>query len=249
MWNIHIFDELESTQTYARHLLESGSAKHGDVIQALHQTQGKGRYDDRPWYDEPGANVLVSVIVKNISDDVLQRIQFITGLAIVKTIRVMTASYGIEESYVRLKWVNDVLIHMRKTAGILCETLWSGSELRGCIIGVGMNVNQTIFPYQYRTAPTSFRSETGHNFNIKDVLTVFLSELQWSLERFTVNDFFQSLRSELEWMRSYGLFSAIGSDDKIRSGLMYDSITNDGKIIVHNQAGEIIQLHNATLIL
>ncbi len=41
----------------------------------------------------------------------------------------------------RLKWPNDVMVHDRKLAGILCEARWAGSRLRWIAVGVGMNVH------------------------------------------------------------------------------------------------------------
>ncbi len=45
----------------------------------------------------------------------------------------------------RLKWPNDLYIGARKTAGILIQNTLSGRHLQASVVGIGLNVNQTVF--------------------------------------------------------------------------------------------------------
>ena len=50
----------------------------------------------------------------------------------------MLESYGVEPA---LKWPNDVQVGGRKIAGILAETVVTGSEFLGLVLGIGVNLN------------------------------------------------------------------------------------------------------------
>jgi BirA family biotin operon repressor/biotin-[acetyl-CoA-carboxylase] ligase len=45
-----------------------------------------------------------------------------------------------------IKWPNDVLVNRKKLCGILAEAVWSGSELRGLVLGIGVNVAPESVP-------------------------------------------------------------------------------------------------------
>ncbi len=46
---------------------------------------------------------------------------------------------------VKIKWPNDLLVGDRKMAGILIENMISSQTISHSIIGIGINVNQTVF--------------------------------------------------------------------------------------------------------
>ncbi len=46
----------------------------------------------------------------------------------------------------QVKWPNDVLLNGRKVAGILVESVWSGEDVDGLVIGIGMNVLKGAVP-------------------------------------------------------------------------------------------------------
>src|SRR2546425_10884551 len=45
-----------------------------------------------------------------------------------------------------LKWPNDVLVHDRKLAGILCESRWHGEALQWIALGLGVNLANELPP-------------------------------------------------------------------------------------------------------
>ena len=126
MWNIQTFVELRSTQLLARERLSSGAAKHGDVFIASHQTEGKGRYNDRIWHDEPGANLLMSIVLTDIPEDLHDLMQFAASLCAKGAISAVLDdhfTYEFDSSRIRLKWPNDILLDGKKIAGILAKSI------------------------------------------------------------------------------------------------------------------------------
>jgi BirA family transcriptional regulator, biotin operon repressor / biotin---[acetyl-CoA-carboxylase] ligase len=110
--------------------LLAGAADRPDrsVLFADHQTAGKGRLDRR-WDAPPGANLLVSILFKDVPahpSELTRRIALAARAA-------CTQLSGVD---VRLKWPNDLLVEDRKLAGILAERAASGDV----VVGLGLNV-------------------------------------------------------------------------------------------------------------
>src|SRR5262249_5154529 len=140
---------VESTQSTAFDLAAQGAVDR-TVVVAEHQTAGRGRRG-HPWQDEPGANLLCSIIVR--SSLPIARRPLLSLVAPVAGRVALAAVAGVDA---RLKWPNDVLIGDRKVAGILLESksvattstppqLDPAIEPDATIIGIGVNVSQSRF--------------------------------------------------------------------------------------------------------
>jgi BirA family biotin operon repressor/biotin-[acetyl-CoA-carboxylase] ligase len=127
-------DEVESTNDLAMDRIRAGCVD-GWTVVARRQTRGRGRHG-RAWTDLGGAQLFLSVAL--VAPGVrthLQRLPLAAGLA------VADALHAEAQLTTTLKWPNDVLLHDRKVAGILCEAVFVGTELRGAVVGVGLNLS------------------------------------------------------------------------------------------------------------
>jgi len=242
MWNIQIFDELPSTQAYAKGELQSASARHGDIIIALHQTEGKGRYSDRVWHDEPGMNLLMSAILTDIPETLHGKMQFVAGLSVLQTMRSL-----VPNEKVHLKWANDILVNRKKISGVLSEAIWSGNILKGIVLGIGINVNQDIFLDEVSDNAISLKQVTGKVNLVEDVRDLLLDKLQGTISRYSSEDIIQDLWKELEWMRIIDHFSITEPDGTNFSRLRYEGITDEGALRCLMPHGEVKIFQNATL--
>ena len=77
----------------------------------------------------------------------------------------------------KIKWSNDIYIFDKKVAGILIQNSLISKNIQSSIIGVGMNINQTIFKSDAPN-PTSFKLETGNDFDLDELLEM----LCWKIE-------------------------------------------------------------------
>ena len=123
-----VTEVVETGSTNADLLARVDTAPDRTVLRADHQTAGRGRLD-RTWDAPPGANLLVSLLFREVPDDPTELTHRV-GLAIVDTARELA---GVEAS---LKWPNDVVVDDAKLAGILAQRAPNGVV----VVGAGINL-------------------------------------------------------------------------------------------------------------
>ncbi|MEI8134856.1 MAG: biotin--[acetyl-CoA-carboxylase] ligase [bacterium] len=251
MWKPIRFDELPSTQTYAKNLLHSGKAKHGDVVIASHQSEGRGRFADRIWHDEPRANLLMSVILTKVPEKYREQMQFVAAFLVYQFVNTwLIEVLNDEEVNVQLKWINDVLVDNKKVSGILTESIWSGDTWKGVVIGIGVNINQELFPPEIVDRASSFANVAKRKFDLRQIEEELLYSLALMFELFEAGaDIIEFVRPALEWMRTIGTFAVRDADSMLHDGLRYDGIDDDGTLRCVMSEGAIVRFQNATLIL
>lgn len=156
------FDELNSTNDYATSIAHRNDS-HGIVIVSEFQSQGRGQRESQ-WESEKGKNLLFSIVLHPKFLEVKK--QFLLSKAIALS---LCDALSVFVNGVSIKWPNDIYIGNRKVAGILIEHSFSSPYLGTTIIGVGLNVNQSVF-LSSAPNPTSLSLEVGHNFDINVLL-------------------------------------------------------------------------------
>ncbi len=149
-WRVRWVTETGSTN--ADLLAVADSAPDRSVLVADHQSAGRGRLDRR-WDAPPGANLLVSILFRDVPDDPGELTRRV-GLAAVDAVASVA---GVRA---RLKWPNDVLLDDRKLAGILAQRAGNGAV----VVGIGVNVGW---------APDG-AAALGHRHRPADVLAALL---------------------------------------------------------------------------
>jgi len=169
-----VFDELPSTNIWAvEHI---GELAHGDVIQALRQTAGRGRFK-RAWA-APGKSCLTLSLVLQQPAAHAFPLPMLTPAAAIGT-RNALREFHLEPA---LKWPNDVLIGDRKIAGLLAD---DGGRPETLVLGIGINVNVTapaLATMRFPQAATSMAVERNRLFDIELVCRRLLIALEKSLE-------------------------------------------------------------------
>lgn len=99
------------------------------VLLTAHQTAGRGRLDRR-WDAPPGANLLVSILFRDVPA-VPVELTHRVALAAADACRHVA---GVDAA---LKWPNDLLVGDRKLAGILAQRAPDGAVVAGLGLNVG----------------------------------------------------------------------------------------------------------------
>lgn len=231
MWNVLYYDSLDSTNTFAWEQLSQNALRHGDVIQAGHQTGGRGRFNNRSWADEAGASLLMSVVLTEIKPNLLPLLSFVAGLAAVRALR--RGQTAVNSDRVKLKWPNDILIDRKKIAGILIENCWIGSDLKGCVVGIGVNVNQGAFDGELSRIATSVKQAFNKVTSVNELRDSVLAEFR-SLLNLDRNDLLRQIRRELEWMSSITGLSVHLLEGLDYYDAQYKGVTDDGALLVEH---------------
>jgi BirA family biotin operon repressor/biotin-[acetyl-CoA-carboxylase] ligase len=135
-----ILDKVESTNNYAMAQVHAGLAKHGQAWYAIEQLAGKGQRG-KEWKSNVGENVILTVVVQ--PHKVFNVKPFYLSALVAHICRKCFAE--IAGKHTKIKWPNDIYWRDRKAGGILIENIFKGKEWQWAIIGIGLNVNQTIF--------------------------------------------------------------------------------------------------------
>ncbi len=134
--NIEYYSRLDSTNTEAWELVKENN-NHGTIIITENQTNGKGQ-KNKIWEMVPGKSLVFSLILsKNYPVDRSGLISLSASLALNESLN----KRGLEA---KLKWPNDLFVEGKKIGGILCETKMDNSSIKTMVIGVGVNVNESI---------------------------------------------------------------------------------------------------------
>ncbi len=129
---LHILNDIDSTNTYAREQIEQGFGS-GFVCMAERQSRGRGRLG-RDWVSPFGRNIYLSAIWEfQQGVAALEGLSLAVGVAVCRAIKVLGVT-GIE-----LKWPNDILLGGRKVGGILLEMLGDPVGVCQVVVGIGIN--------------------------------------------------------------------------------------------------------------
>ena len=165
---IHWFPVVGSTMQVAADFASKGCPS-GTAVAADEQTAGYGRYG-RTWHSEAKSGLYVSVVLRlQIPAESLPVVTLALGLAATEAILSAT---GVPCD---LRWPNDVMAAGKKCCGILVQ-LHEGA----IIAGIGINVNQTIFPDELKSPATSLRIVSG----VEQSRELLLERLLGSIDSF-----------------------------------------------------------------
>lgn len=229
-FKIVYLDETDSTNRWMK---ENGEGEM--VVVADYQTAGKG-CGQNSWESERGKNLLMSMLVhpKKVS----ARTQFIiTQMVSVALCKVIERYLlhpkpllpGGGEHVVTIKWPNDIYVGDKKICGVLIENRLHGRRIADCVVGIGLNVNQTEF-LSDAPNPVSLKQLTGHDIDRDELLQACLEEAQRAIDNKGIH---------LEYMnrlyRREGLhpFSAGGQQFMARVA----GVNDDGRLMLQDEHG------------
>lgn len=151
-YDIHLHDEVTSTQAIARDMLDAGPSdfKTPALIAAHQQTQGKGRGSNR-WLADQGS-IAVTFVLDAPGEASPLELPLRTGLAVRQAL-----TQWLDPAIIQIKWPNDVWVQGKKIAGVLCERRHNKD-----LIGIGLNVNVDLATLIQDDPATASRATSLH---------------------------------------------------------------------------------------
>lgn len=214
------FDQTDSTNTQAKLQMEERALDEGTVFISARQSQGKGT-DGNEW--ESGTDNLSLSVIFNNDTKVNTLFPLYPAVALAKVLR---AKFNIKA---HVKWPNDVLVGTKKIAGILCE----GVAAKYMIVGIGINVNQEVFPDTLKQIATSMKLIKGSNFILEEVFQEFIYEYELLL--FGNADIRQEWLTHTEMLGKTINTTHQGEDNEVT----IIGISDEGFLQIKNSSGEL----------
>ena len=166
MSSIEWLDSCASTNSV---LAGCADAPAGLVIATREQTAGRGQRGNT-WEAQPGANLTFSLLLRPAAIPAARQFELsmIVSLAIVDTVDAVLEDAGCPLR-AEIKWPNDIYVADRKICGILIENTLTGRSIDRSIVGIGLNVNQTVF-LSDAPNPASLCGFTGRAYMLEPLL-------------------------------------------------------------------------------
>ena len=231
--NTVYLERVESTNLFAKSNLHD--LADCTVIHAKEQTAGRGRMQ-RKWVNLGEGNLFMSFVLKP-SDSFNEIYSNLTQYLSVVLCDLLD-EFGVTAE---IKWPNDVQVNGKKIAGILSETVMQGSEFKGLVLGIGVNLNAEKSAVQAipDKAVTSLNLETGSYINLDDFRCRLTEKFFAEYKKFLNNGF--SMIKQKYVRRACFLNREITvkvfNDDK--KGVA-KSITEKGELVLENNNKEFV---------
>lgn len=168
-------DAIDSTNSYLRQLLKEEALANLTVVVAEEQLQGRGQRGTM-WLSEPHKNLTFSVLIKPFALKASN--QFYLSMCVSLALSVAVKKYV--KSDIWIKWPNDILAGKDKIAGILIENMLYDSKIKNSIVGIGLNVNQRVFPQSLKQV-TSLKLASDRTIDRTILLSLIIEELKKNL--------------------------------------------------------------------
>ena len=223
--NIIKLDAIDSTNNYLKKIILNKGINDYTVVTAKFQTQGKGQLGTE-WESEHSKNLICSVYKKEINIKVQDQfvISALVSLALIKTLR------KVNLSNMHIKWPNDIMSDNKKICGILIENIVKENYIKDTVIGIGLNVNQTIFNNLPNAA--SIKNLIGTTCSIDEILKDLVKNVKYyfnELDKSSINSIFEKYEDALFRINKPSTFK--NSKGEIFSGYI-KGVSRSGKLNV-----------------
>ena len=167
-------EEIDSTNEFCKRLDFDGDV----IVTAERQVNGKGT-NGRGFVSD-GGGLYVSVMRKYEGFDYKNTFSIMINacVAVCRTVQ----RFGLKPC---VKWANDVLVNGKKISGTLIENRLGANGVCTSIVGIGINVNNSL-PEELKDIATTMSAETGKTFSVKKVRAYLIKNLE---KQYSVADY------------------------------------------------------------
>lgn len=228
---------VDSTNDFLKNYIRDQNAESFIIVRAIEQTHGKGQMGNL-WLSENDKNLTFSFLLKNpvikIEDQFI--ITALTSIAVAESLKEL----NIEN--LSIKWPNDIMIGNKKTAGILIEILYKSNNEYDVIVGIGLNVNQHLFPNLPHA--TSLAIETQKEFDLETVMKVIVQKMMDLMQKSNPENHLHFLHLYNQMLFKINKPAAFKNSDGTTFMGIIKEVSSDGKIHILNKNDQIESFSN-----
>lgn len=232
------YDEIDSTNTELKRLIEKKSLPEFTVVIAKKQTLGKGQ-NNNTWVSEEGG-LYFSFILKPEKN--INLISLTTGLSVKQTLE----KYS--DKKIEIKWPNDILLKNKKIAGILTEGRFDGNKVEFIIVGCGININQKNFPYLAENTPTSLYLENNSTYDKNIILDEFFTNFKNNYTKLQENINIIKIINEINnnlYLKNELITINLSNNDFIEGELL--NLNEDGSLSIKKVDGKMSNIYSGRI--
>ncbi len=238
---IYMYDTVDSTNNVATQLIEEKN-QIGFVVVAKKQYAASGQAG-RDWESPKGGLWTSLVIQPQIKFSQLGLVPILSAVGIAKaldTFKIKTL----------LKWPNDILIkhNLKKIGGILVEGKITQFSLNYLIIGIGLNINNTLDQYSklLREQITTVYEEFSKKIDLNCLLQEIIHQLEDSFECLRLSGSQSILKEWKEKDNIIGMKVIVQTPEGEYQGKVVD-ISPNGQLVLENSGSNIVNLSTGTV--
>lgn len=222
-------DEVDSTNNYLLHYKQTPDE---DITFVWTEAQVAGRgCGTNFWESEASMNITFSILFHPIGVPASK--QFIISMANALALK-EALEYFIDG--ITVKWPNDIYWKDCKMAGTLIEPSLRRGRVEDCIIGTGINVNQTVF-HSDAPNPVSLRQACGHPLDREEVAYRVTEKTLSYISKLEMPDTWSSIRENYKeaLYRKNGIHCyQTTSGESFKAAL--NTVEDDGTLVLEVQA-------------
>ena len=240
---VFTYSEVSSTNRVAERLIEEKN-KIGFAVVAESQFAGEGQ-EKRIWESPQGGLWTSLVLQPQIEISQLGIIPILSAVGIAKALE----TFGIK---ILLKWPNDILTrhNLKKLGGILVEAKVTHFSLNYLIIGIGLNINNTLDQYSRRLQDkiTTVFEEYNKEIDLDRLLQEIISQIEGLFKSLR----FDGSHSILEkWRKNdniIGMRVSVQTPKGDYQGRVID-ISQDAQLVLENSRSKLIKIPTGTVLI
>lgn len=231
------YTSISSTNDAALDWAMHGSPDYGLVF-ADHQIAGRGRFN-HTWITQPGAALAFSLILhpKPAETKIASLFSPLAALALCEALQKFPALR--RPKACEIKWPNDILIHGRKTAGVLVESIWLGNKMHSAIIGMGVNIKPEAVPPARDLAfpATCVEAEAGTAVDRFDLLHDIVERMVALRAILLEKEFIDRYEHLLAFK---GQKVNIMDEKKVTASGIVSGIASNGDLLLEDETGQMV---------
>ena len=194
------------------------------------QYAGRGQQQNR-WHSEDGKNLTFSVLLKPTFLPLAQQFDLTRAISL----GIINALAPLLGDQLKIKWPNDIYYADGKLGGILIENLVQGGQIKNSVVGIGLNINQEVFPLDVPNA-VSLRQILRRDYDLKILLSDICKNIEVSYLNLKAGKFDLVRKSYLErlyWLNERKMFKAKG----LAFEGTIESVKENGLLVLNNGSG------------
>lgn len=227
--------ETESTNNYANRQIRENVVSEGTVFLAYDQTAGRGQLSNF-WESEAGKNLTFSIVLYPDFLEILR--QFMLSKVVTLGVYKALSKYV---GQLKIKWPNDIYAGNQKLGGILIENSIMNGLLKSSVVGIGLNVNQTVF-HSSAPNPVSLQTLTNQHYNLDQILTEVLSGINQYYHLLREGGFDQINQEFIAVLYRLNERHEFKSDGEIFSGEII-GVNEIGQLLIQKEDGQLVSFH------